>query len=330
MIRSLNLSLTSKCSASCIFCPKDRGACNEETFMSKDTLQIVLRQAIIYNQRHNKKIDQVIIGENGDAFLHAEIIAFLKAVRYYLPDVTVVLFTNFLSSTTEQWNTILNDKLVDKVVCNIDSIIPEQYKLAKNADFYKAWEQFTGFLMLRTALHKTREVTIEVNVIDPVMYKNVAATVLNQKMGMVAHSYTEGQDYTQLTINCIKFLINDKDVVQGIIPCLWAERDKFLEHKLKNESKQCPQINRVKTEAFLNPDGKWYACCLDSKNELVLGHIDSTSLSELDDCVARRSLIGQLEAASFDNMRSPCNTVDCCQHYKLGGNKNEKYNNDCS
>ena len=315
MIKSLNLCLTYKCSANCIFCPNDRGECDTTTtgMMDWNTLTKIVEEA-----RDIPELEQIIIGENGDCFLHHDIIRHLRYIHNTFPTKKIVMFTNFLTSTAEQWSEIIRDKLVDHVVCNIDSIDPEQYKLAKNADFFKMWENFTGFILMRAAMHKYNDISLEVNVLDPVVYYN---TILKSFDMMPECDYeVSGEDKTTQTINTLKYLLTEKDVVQGVLPCFWAERDKVGGHL---ENNFCPQLKRVETEAFIAPDGTWYACCLDSKNELRLGNIHTQSLKEIANGHKRKLLIERLKRGHFEKIGSPCNTVVACHSYKQGGEKNE-------
>jgi len=316
MITSLNICLTYKCSANCIFCPNDRGECDttKTGFMDIETMHKVIDGA------RDNNIKQIIIGENGDAFLHPNFMINLKYIKKQLLNTKIILFTNFLTSTAEQWSEIISDKLVDHVVCNIDSIDPEQYKLAKNADFFKMWENFTAFILIRAAMHKYNDISLEINVLDPVVYTQTLDNSFLQIKKDIDDKWIYLENKTTQTINILKYLLTEKDCVQGILPCFWAERDKikgFLDNNF------CPQLKRVETEAFIAPDGTWYACCLDSKNELRLGNIHDMSLAEIEISSGRLKLIQQLREGKFVEIGSPCNTVVCCYSYKQGGNKHE-------
>lgn len=312
MIKSLNLSITNKCSANCIFCPNDRGkSCN------KDFMYIPTFNKLITEAKQNN-IKQIIIGENGDCFLHVGLMFYLRKIKKELPDTKVILFTNFLTSNPAHWDEIIKNGLVNKVICNIDSINPEQYRIAKNADFFQMWNNFTAFIRLRDIHRKFSDITLEINVLDPSVYYETLYKSFGDK---IIVDTCDIEDTTTQTINIIKYLLHDKDVIQGILPCFWAERYRIKGY-LKNN--WCPQLNRIKTEAFIRPDGKWYACCLDSKQELVIGDIHENSLKEISEGIPRQKLIMQLEEGKFEEIGSPCNTVVCCHSYKIGGEQNER------
>lgn len=311
MIKSLNVSLTSRCSAQCIFCPTDRGECNEKILMESDTFDTIIEHI------NNNETEQIVIGENGDAFIHPKIMTYLHTIKHISPNTKIVLFTNFQTSTEAQWQEIIEHQLVDKVITNIDSINPERYEQTKNADFFKMWQNFTAFLQYRIIHDKQHEIPIEVNILDPKTYKDTFKEVTHKD---ILPEIT-GPDTTELTMKFIKFLLTQHDVVQSVLPCFWAERHRFGKHANLND--KCPQLSRVETEAFIASDGTWYACCLDSKNELRLGNINEQSLADIAKGEKRQILLKQLRNKQFEQIGSPCNTVDCCHTYKMGGNQNE-------
>ena len=281
-------------------------------------MQQAIRQASKYND-FTGTISQVIVGENGDAFLSPNLLFCLREIKTCLPGASVTLYTNFLSSTPELWETIMRECLVNKVICNIDSMESSQYGKAKNADFFVMYNSFLNFLDLRKALNK--DILLEVNVLDPIVYLNTAETVFNQKHKKKFYEYTKGEDMSVLTTNYLKMLLYEGDKIKNVLPCLWAERDKMK--GLKNESTHCPHINKVITEAFIAPDGTWYGCCLDHKYEIRLGNIVEQSFFDIAEGELRNEFINNLIEGRFELIGSPCNTVDCCQCYKLGGEQNE-------
>lgn len=313
MVESLNLCVMHKCAAKCIFCPQDRGTCDTTiTGMMDD----IVFTKLITNAKHSG-IKNIKFGENGDCFLHPQIIDMLRYTKEHIPNSHITLFTNFLSGNTEQWQQILVEDLVQHVVCNIDSINPKQYRNAKNADFYQMWNNFTAFIRLRDIYHKFNSTTISVNIIDPDIYSKTFAT----SFGMFL-SHTALQDTSEQTMNTIKYLLHSKDEVITLLPCFWAER-KYFEKIPIPENSFCPKLKMVEEEAFFAPDGTWYACCLDSKNELKLGNIREQTIEEIEKGNTRHQLLAQLRRGDFKAIGGPCRTVVACHHYRIGGEKYE-------
>jgi hypothetical protein len=93
----------------------------------------------------------------------------------------------------------------------------------------------------------------------------------------------------------------------------WAERPAVAPATLDYASYQCPLMSRVTQEAFIAPDGTWYACCFDSNNQLALGNVYETSVDAVAQGRPRQRLIQLLRARRFGDIGGPCATVNCCQ-----------------
>jgi radical SAM protein with 4Fe4S-binding SPASM domain len=105
----------------------------------------------------------------------------------------------------------------------------------------------------------------------------------------------------------------------------WAERKLTDPNKLDFKKYSCRNIGRIKTEAFIAPDGTWYACCFDSNNELVLGNVNKELIGQIFKSEKRKRLIEMLEKKEFGKIGGPCRTVNCCQH--LFESKSEEIKN---
>ncbi len=105
--------------------------------------------------------------------------------------------------------------------------------------------------------------------------------------------------------------IKDDINKSGIIG--WAERDNINISKMYYKKYTCSSLERIEEEAFIAPDGTWYACCLDSNNELVLGNVIHTSINEIFFSEKRKKLISSLKNKEFAKIGGPCKTVNCCQ-----------------
>ena len=82
----------------------------------------------------------------------------------------------------------------------------------------------------------------------------------------------------------------------------WAERDAIDITSIKYKMYTCPNIEHVKESILIAPDGIYYACCLDSKNELNLGSVMVTSMDELITSQKREDFIKQLEKKEFEKL----------------------------
>jgi len=60
------------------------------------------------------------------------------------------------------------------------------------------------------------------------------------------------------------------------------------------------------------PNGIWYACCLDSNYQLVLGDTKDSTINEIYFSKERQRLIDLLENREYRKIGGPCLTVNCC------------------
>src|SRR3989338_3992617 len=112
MLESVNLSLSSACAANCIFCPENRGTRIKQRFMPFETAQKIIKEiaSAEFKQFHN--VLKMELGENGDAFLNKDLISILRLIKKELPEVRVVLHTNFQNFTKDKAEILLGEKLV--------------------------------------------------------------------------------------------------------------------------------------------------------------------------------------------------------------------------
>jgi len=80
---------------------------------------------------------------------------------------------------------------------------------------------------------------------------------------------------------------------------------------------KCPHLERVENEAFIAPDGTWYACCLDSQCELQLGNIHEQTIMEIHDGKKRKDLLEKLRSDDVRSAGGPCKHVKYCYCLKL-------------
>jgi hypothetical protein len=120
-----------------------------------------------------------------------------------------------------------------------------------------------------------------------------------------------------------KILHSPEDGIREVRPFGWAEREAVDVSTLDYSKYECPFLERVLHEAFIAPDGTWYACCLDAKAELNLGNVVETSIQDVFSSQRRQDLIASLRMREFDRIGGPCRTVSCCQ--TLYKNKCEKF-----
>ena len=137
MLKSINLSLSSTCGADCIFCPSDRGQRIKQKIMPFEYVERIINELSSEEFKKHHNVIKISTGENGDAFLNKDLIKILRLIRSRLSRIKIGFATNFQNFTKDKVETILNEKLIDELSCNIDSFDKEVYYEIKKIDFYK-------------------------------------------------------------------------------------------------------------------------------------------------------------------------------------------------
>jgi len=253
-------------------------------------------------------------GENGNAFLNPKVLECLRIIRRGLPRCTISVFTNFRNLTKDKIIPILQENLIDMIYCNIDGHNEYYYSIVKGVDLKRTKQNLLDFLQIRKTLHANVPL-----VIYAITYRKYVNTVKNN-FGFIPHKLHGKElkdikdDYALIKATWRSLIDKEKDrIVPAHAVFCWAERPKIDTASLAYNKYRCPNLERVKHEAFIAPDGTWYACCLDENNELVIGNLKKDSLVNLMKSPERRKLIWMLEERKFREIGGPCKTVNCCQ-----------------
>jgi len=314
MLESINLSLSSVCGADCIYCPDNIGKSIKQKYMPIEIVDKILKEIASDDFRNAHNVSRIIVGEQGDAFLNINIMEILKLIRDTVNNnIHVELFTNFQNINERQIRILLKDNLVDYYRCNIDGSNNKSYMLSKKIDFCNSMNNLKTFITIRRELGKDNELLIAVLP----YYKYVNAVYKHYGFypdKMKGNDLNEGRDsFLKISayLQDIVDLRYDKVIDSSLVT--WAERDNIDVNKINYQSYTCPNIKRIMSEAFIAPDGSWYACCLDSANELRIGNIMENSLSEMYASEYRTNLISSLSKKDFEIVGGPCLTVNACQ-----------------
>jgi radical SAM protein with 4Fe4S-binding SPASM domain len=313
-LKAINLSLSLECGANCIFCPPaPRAKTIKQRIMSLEYVDRIINE--IVSERFMKKhhIESMSISQNGDAFLNKEILGILRLIKRRAPHIRVRVFTNFSNLTKELSEVILGENLIREFNCNIDGCNEINYFNVKKLNLNVVKSNLTGFLETRKRLNRVSPLTIQVltlhNYIHTV-YKYFGfypCKLDNQKLISVPDDFNLIKEQYEKIID----LSQDRIIESPVFA--WAEREKLRIKDIDYSKYTCPLIKRVREEAFIAPDGSWYACCYDAQNELILGNVLDDSIDRIFNSKKRKKLIKLLEEQRFSRIDGPCRTVPCCQ-----------------
>jgi MoaA/NifB/PqqE/SkfB family radical SAM enzyme len=257
-------------------------------------------------------ITSIQLGENGDAFMNPDFLSILIYIKKKLPDVKTKIFTNFRLCDEKMSKIILEQNLIDEIGCNIDSVSPEQYYEIKKLDSKIVFKNFVDFINQRNILQKKIPMTVNV------LSLNTYLRFVYGRFGFIPTKIEDIEllrvrDDTKETIKALQPLLYfDFDVICATKPFCWAERSKIDKSNINYEAITCPKIKSLDNSIFVAPNGIWYACCLDSNNELEFGNLKEQTILEVYNSYKRNSLIDRIKDKQFKSIGSPCDTVIAC------------------
>lgn len=313
-LNNINLSLSSACSADCIYCPSDRGRRIKQKMMPFDYVEKIISEISSRGFKKYHNINEIQIGENGEPFLNDGIIKILRFIKSKAPHISVCVFTNFDKFTEDKAEIILREKLINRFHCNIDGSTHSNYFNVKRLDLENTKNNLISFIKIRKSLNREVPLTIYVTTLHnyiSIIHKNFGFYPLKLK------DYTlikTPDDFSLIKEEYEKMLEPSKgDSVQKASMLAWGERAQIDTKTIDYNKYPCTKLPVIKKTAYIAPDGTWYACCLDSNNELALGNVIEKSLLEISFSKKRRELIRLLIKRQFAKIGGPCKTVNCCQ-----------------
>jgi sulfatase maturation enzyme AslB (radical SAM superfamily) len=311
-IISVNLSLSSACGADCIFCPSNRGIRIPQKNMSFGVAQKVIDEMATESYKKKYRTVRMHIGENGDCFINKSAIGIIRYIKDKLPDLSVRVFTDAQFFTPDKIEIVMRESLLDFVGINIDGGTTQSFFNVKRLSSRYVSEFIPTFIRLREQYGAQTILSVEALTMRHYIDSVRAHLGRNPQRIKDTQLLDAVDDFDRIRATILP-LLRAGDYFGRSWPIFWAERDLVDLNSLQYDKYECPLIERVCTEAFIAPDGTWYACCRDSNNELVLGNVTTTSLDEIAQGGARKELIRRLLERQFGKIGGPCATVNCCQ-----------------
>lgn len=267
-----------------------------------------------FQKKH--RITKIEAGENGDALLNKDLIEILRYIKAKLPQASIGLNNSFYHFNKDLAKVILGEHLIDRFCCTVGGSNEEEYFIVKGLALNTVRKNIIDFLEVRKNIQNTSSLTIRVLTLNA--YINVVRRSLGSyPCKLKNEGLRKGKDDFKIIKKQFKeFIDSKKDKVERTNKiCLWAERENAAHQTINYKNYSCPFLDRIKSTAFIAPDGTWYACCPDADNELSLGDLNSESIDNIYSGEVRKNLIGMLEQKQFEKIGGPCKTVNCCQLY---------------
>lgn len=306
---AVNLALSNRCNAKCIWCPSSRGT-KHNFDMSFDLVKKIIDE--ISDESFPHKIDIMHISENGEALYNKDLIDIARYIKQKMPDIKVDFLSNFGLMSGEISKFFTKEKLIDSIQVNIDGHDDKSYRDVKGISFKSVIKNLKKFLEYRERYYP--EMKVRINVMPAFEYKYAVGAFFDT-LPLQGKKEVHFSNYEEVVKFLREFVPEDIEIKRSKSG-LWAERKQVLSGKAKvpidNSKLDCPLLFRVENEAFIAPNGDWYPCCLDDNNDIVLGNVKDSTILEIYNSQVRNDFITKLKQRRFDEIGYPCNTVICC------------------
>ena len=313
-IECINLALSNRCNAKCIWCPTSRGT-KHNFDMPFDTVKKIIDEAADPNFPY--QIKMIHLSENGEALYNKDFLDIARYIKLKLPNTALNLLSNFGLLKPSIAKILLQERLLSSIQMNVDGHDAKSYKAVKGISYAGVIKNLKRFLELRQQYDPNFDFTI--NVMPAFEYALSVNAFLQHKPDQMKKRvpYSSFED----TVNSLKEFVPANVPIRHAKSGLWAERSLITSGRARinlDQSKlDCPLMSRVESEIFVAPNGDWYPCCYDDNNDIVLGNVNKSTLIEIHDSNTRKDFIRKLKARQYEEIGYPCNTVACCQSISI-------------
>ncbi len=308
-IEGLNLSFSSACPATCVYCPSERGM-RDAGSMKPSLVRRVVGEAA---ESLPWRVKTVQVGENGEALSSPHFIENLRIIRHHLPKAKVNLTTNLFRLDRARAGAILREQLLSSLQLNIDGHDARTYEVQKGLSYEKVMGNLQMFMELRKSIRPPFPVSITVLTLHDYCAK--VKSRFGRRPRYAPHQVPfSSYDLVVDSLRSKEWMTDDVFIRKSPV-FFWAERGMDINFGDLTQF-QCPQLPRVVREAFISPSGLWYPCCLDSNQDQAYGNVGETTLLELHESEQRREFITLLESSLFEKIGYPCNRVPFCRGMK--------------
>tara|TARA_S200000501_G_scaffold79168_1_gene70921 strand:- start:2616 stop:3695 length:1080 start_codon:yes stop_codon:yes gene_type:complete len=309
-LKNINLCLSNRCNATCIWCPSTRGT-NHNYDMPWITAKKIIDELADPNYPFETKM--IHLSENGEAIYNPDFLKICRYIKEKLPNTAVNLLSNFGMMSSKLSKTLLQENLLSSIQVNIDGHDAESYTAVKGIPYESVISNVIHFVNHMKDINPKFDFCI--NVMPAFEYAVTVASVFKrppeQVDGEVPYSDFE------LVEKSLRNFLSDDIRIRHSKSGLWAERRQVANGLAPRHPDttilDCPMLERVEEEAFIAPNGDWYPCCLDDNQDIVLGNVNENTLLEIFNNDTRKKFIKLLKTRQWEEIGYPCNTVECCQ-----------------
>ncbi len=312
MLKGINLSLSTRCGAQCVYCPQDRGCNLKLKDMPMQLIRKICSELNSDSFKANHNVGTFQLSENGDAMANKDFIEILRYLKEKTPGIRKIMYSNLAALNKKKAQVLLEEGLINRLVCSIDSVDKDTFFRITRLPFDKVMRNFKDFMKLRNDLNS------DVNVIVRVLTLHSYANSVGKSLKISPHNVNPFEvpmlDEERLIWAYLDRFLDEKkeDKIEKSVIFGWNERDKLSWVTEYSPNVNCPFLERNQTELFIGPDGSCYSCCLDHKPDIVFGNVNKNSMDDIFNRPSRKLFLERLEDKEFIKIGGPCRTVICC------------------
>jgi len=313
-LRSLDLTVTSRCNASCVYCATPRVR-RPERAMSLAELDRLLEQLTSTDvlDRYGR-LESVEWGGLAEPLLHPDLRTLLRRFATAYPTPKRTLYTNAVLLTESVATTLLEEELVTQLVVSIDGTTDAAHRAAKGIGLWRVRDNLIGFIRLCDALGSACSVTVQTT--SARRYRAAVERTLGREPLTTAGPASEVAEGEPATVLAgWSSILGPGDVVEDV----WSSFQLRGEYRrdgdrfpVPDERLDCPWPDYVVHSVNVVENGDWIVCCNDFFREAVLGNVFEQSVAEIA-ATTRRAFVRALLADDRTLLPGRCRERKYCQ-----------------
>lgn len=276
-ITSLDISLTDRCNARCIYCPTPRRV-GTDRIMPLDTIERLVRDlhAPTVTERFGK-VRLIEVGGLTEPLLHPDILGALRLLQ--APEV--VLYTNAALLTPALSHGLLSEGLMTRLVVALGGI-GAAHQASTGVPYARVETNLLAFLAARSELGATCE--LRLNVLPPRQYAEAVRRRLGRDPRAGSSPPAElraGDEDGELAAVMATWqprLAPTDSIADAIRDAGFSLRGEYEPGCEEPDNEPCPWPAYVAHAITVTAAGDWLMCCNDFHREQVLGNVPRDGL----------------------------------------------------
>lgn len=266
-IKAINLSLTNRCNANCIYCPINKA---DDTVPKVDMEFNTVKKVI--DETRNMDLTHYSLAMFGESTLSP---AVLMATARYIKvksKAKIQLYTNGIGMNDTFIEYLLRSG-IDRFVFSIDGADREKYKTIKGVDEYDTVrENIRKMYNMRIGNHPI------ISIKTPALYNEEEAEVFKANWDGMCDTITIG---TYID---------------------WAGEVEWLSNTISKKEPNIEPCAYVFNNLWIASNGDAVICCIDYKHSIILGNVKTDSVKDILDGDAYRRIMEYHMSGDFNNL----------------------------